>query len=65
MTGNFYDRLSPFQCAMASFSHEISIVAALEVSGKISEEDAYKRIRALYKKLKKNRKELTNDDANR
>ena len=64
MTDNFYDRLSPFQCAMASFSHEISIVAALEVSGKISEEDAYKRIRALYKKLKKNRKELTNDHTN-
>lgn len=65
MTDDFYDRLSPFQCAMASFSHEISIVAASEVSGKISEEDAYKRIRALYKKLKKTRKELTNDDANR
>jgi hypothetical protein len=50
---------------MASFSHEISIVAALEVGGKISEDEAYKRIRALYKKLKKNRKELTNDTTNR
>jgi len=58
LTENFYDNLSPFQYAMASFSHEISIVAALEVGGKISEEEAYKRIRALYKKLKKTRKEI-------
>lgn len=63
MTNGYYDTLSPFKCAMASFSHEISIVAALEVGGKISEDEAYARIRALYKKLKKNRKELKNDFA--
>jgi hypothetical protein len=61
----YYDTLSPFQSAMASFSHEISIVAALEVSGKVSEEEAYKRIRSLYKKLKRNRKELKSDQSNR
>ena len=57
-----YDRLSPFQSAMASFAHEISIVAALEVSGKIDEEESYKRIKRLYKQLKKNRKELRNNE---
>ena len=57
----YYDSLSPFQSSMASFSHEISIVAALEVSGKISEEEAYRRIKSLYKKLKRNRKELKDD----
>ena len=56
-----YDSVSPFQAAMASFAHEISIVASMEISGKIPEEEAYKRIRRLYKQLKRNRKELTND----
>jgi hypothetical protein len=56
-----YDECSPFQAAMASFAHEISIVAAMEISGKIPEEEAYDRIRRLYKRLKRNRKELTND----
>ena len=57
----YYDKLSPFQSAMASFSHEISIVAALEVSNKITTEEAYKRIKQLYKQLKRNRKELRTD----
>lgn len=52
----FYESLSPFEKSMAEFSHRISIVAAMEVSGKISPEEAYKEIRALYKQLKKERK---------
>jgi hypothetical protein len=58
----YYDSVTPFQAAMASFSHEISIVAAMEIGGKISEGEAYKRIRTLYKQLKRNRKELTAHD---
>jgi hypothetical protein len=41
---------------MAEFAHRISIVAALEVSGKMEPEEAYKEIRSLYKTLKKERK---------
>ena len=61
----YYDELTRFEWCIARFSHEISIVAALEISGKIDEEESYRRIRKLYKALKKNRKTLKDDDADR
>jgi hypothetical protein len=51
-----YGDLTPFERTMAEFAHRISIVAALEVSGKMKPEEAYKEIRSLYKTLKKERK---------
>lgn len=53
-----YGDLTLFERAMAEFSHRISIVAAMEVSGKISADEAYREIRSLYKQLKKERKQL-------
>lgn len=51
-----YGDLTPFEQAMAEFAHRISIVAAMEVSKKITPDQAYKEIRSLYKTLKKERK---------
>lgn len=53
-----YSNLSPFERTMAEFAQRISYVAAAEAGGKITEEQAYKEIRSLYKQLKKERKAL-------
>lgn len=51
-----YDHLSPYEKELAKFGDSVSIIASLEISGKITPEDAYKRIKTSYKKLKGLRK---------
>ena len=52
-----YDDLSNYEKALAKFGDSASIIAGLEISGKISPEDAHQRIKELYKNLKELRKE--------
>lgn len=51
-----YENLSPYEKALANFGDSASIIAALEISNKITPEEAHQRIKELYKELKDLRK---------
>jgi hypothetical protein len=51
-----YDNLSPYEKALANFGDSAAIIASLEISGKISPEEAHQKIKQLYKELKDLRK---------
>ena len=51
-----YDDLSPYETALANFGDIAAIIAGLEISNKITPEDAFQRIKELYKELKELRK---------
>jgi hypothetical protein len=52
-----YEQLSEFERALARFGDKVALIAGLEISDKISPEQAYQEIKDLYKELKKLRKE--------
>jgi len=52
-----YDNLSEYERALARFGDKCGILASLEISDKISPEDAYQQIKELYKELKSLRKQ--------
>ena len=51
-----YEDLSKFERALAHFGDKVALIAGLEVSNKITPEEAYQEIKKLYKGLKKLRK---------
>ena len=51
-----YELLSDYERALARFGDKCGILASLEISGKITPEDAYQQIKILYKELKNLRK---------
>lgn len=51
-----YEKLSPYEKALANFADKIAIVAGLEISNKISPEDAHQQVKSLYQELKALRK---------
>lgn len=51
-----YSNLSAYEKSLAKFGDRAAIIAGLEISDKISEEEAYQQIRELYKTLKHLRK---------
>ena len=56
-----YEDLSTFERTLAKFGDKVSLIAGLELSGKLSPEDAYQQIRVLYKELKDIRKQEKSD----
>lgn len=52
-----YKNLSSFEKTLAQFGDRVGIIAGLEISGKMTSEDAYSEIKKLYKELKQTRKE--------
>lgn len=52
-----YEDLSAYERSLARFGDKCGILASLEITGKISPEDAYQQIRTLYKELKALRKQ--------
>ena len=52
-----YDNLTTYERALARFGDKCGIIASLEISDKISPEEAYKQIKDLYKELKSLRKQ--------
>ncbi len=52
-----YSNLSEFERTLARFADKIDIIVGLELNDKISPEDAYQKIKELYKELKQLRKE--------
>jgi hypothetical protein len=51
-----YENLSEFERALARFGDKVGLIAGLEISEKISPEDAHQEIKALYRELKSLRK---------
>lgn len=56
-----YDDLSPYEVTLANFGDSAAIIAGLEISDKITPEDAFQRIKELYKGLKEIRKTEKSD----
>jgi hypothetical protein len=52
-----YESLTEFERALARFGDKVGLIAGLEITDKISPEDAYQEIKELYKELKTLRKE--------
>jgi hypothetical protein len=52
-----YEKLSDYEKALARFGDRVAIIAGLEISDKISEEQAFQQIKDLYKELKQLRKQ--------
>lgn len=51
-----YEHLSEFERALARFGDKVALIAGLEISDKMSPEEAYLQIKKLYKELKQLRK---------
>ncbi|MBR8841098.1 MAG: hypothetical protein DSM106950_45915 [Stigonema ocellatum SAG 48.90 = DSM 106950] len=58
----YYGQVKPenlvFNANLQEFAHKVGYIANLETSGKLSPESAYKQIKALWKQLKRSKKEL-------
>ena len=55
-----YEDLSEFERALARFGDKVALIAGLEISNKMSPEDAYQEIKVMYKELKSLRKKEKN-----
>jgi hypothetical protein len=56
-----YELLSEYERALARFGDKVGLIAGLEISDKISPEDAYQQIKELYRELKSLRKQEKSD----
>lgn len=52
-----YDHLSEYEKALANLGDRVGIIAGLEISDKITEEQAFQQVKDLYKELKQLRKQ--------
>ena len=52
-----YENLTAFERALARFGDKVGLIAGMEVSNKITPEQAYQEIKDLYKELKALRKQ--------
>ena len=52
-----YENLTDFERALARFGDKVGLIAGMEVSNKITPEQAYQEIKDLYKELKALRKQ--------
>jgi hypothetical protein len=60
--GKFNGKFTPenlaFNANLQEFANQVSLICGLETNGKISAEEAYDRIRSLWKELKDSKKNL-------
>ena len=47
-----YESLTPYEKALATFGDRAALIAGLEISDKISPENAFQEIKRMYKELK-------------
>ena len=52
-----YEDLTAFERALARFGDKVGLIAGMELSNKITPEQAYQEIKELYKELKTLRKQ--------
>jgi hypothetical protein len=51
-----YDKLTDYERSLARFGDKCALIAGLEITNKITPEQAYQEIKELYRELKKLRK---------
>ena len=56
-----YEELTAFERTLARFGDKVGLIAGLEISDKITPEEAYQQIKELYKELKSLRKKEKSD----
>jgi len=56
--GEFSPQTLTFNANLQEFAQRVSLICNLETGGKISSDEAYVQIRALWKSLKRSKKEL-------
>ena len=56
-----YETLTEFERALARFGDKVALIAGLEISDKMTPEEAYQQIKDLYKELKSLRKVEKNE----
>ncbi|MGF1939182.1 MAG: DUF7219 family protein [Nostoc sp. ChiQUE02] len=56
--GNFKPENLVFNANLQEFAQKISYITCLETGGKLSQEEAYEQIKALWKELKHSKKQL-------
>jgi predicted component of type VI protein secretion system len=56
-----YEELTAFERTLARFGDKVALIAGLEISDKITPEEAYQQIKELYKELKSLRKQERRD----
>jgi hypothetical protein len=56
-----YETLTEFERTLARFGDKVGLIAGLEISDKITPEEAYQQIKELYKELKNLRKKEKSD----
>ncbi|MEI2578795.1 DUF7219 family protein [Scytonema sp. PRP1] len=58
----YYGQIKPenlvFNANLQEFSQKVSYISCLETSGKLAPQEAYDKIKALWKQLKRSKKEL-------
>jgi hypothetical protein len=58
----YYGQVKPgnliFNANLQEFAQKVSYISALETSGKLTTQEAYKQIKILWKQLKRSKKEL-------
>ncbi|WP_375514137.1 hypothetical protein [uncultured Nostoc sp.] len=59
--GNFQPETLAFNANLQEFAQKIGYITSLKTGGKLSPEEAYQQIRALWKQLKHSKKELAID----
>ena len=52
-----YDNLTEYERSLARFGDKCALIAGLEITDKITPEQAYQEIKELYRELKKLRKQ--------
>ncbi len=62
----YYGQAKPqnliFNANLQEFAQKVGFITALETSGKLSPQEAYSQIKALWKQLKHSKKQLLPDD---
>ena len=56
-----YEELDTFERALQHFGTRVDVIIAMEMSKRITSEDAYQRIKEELKAVKKCRKQMKND----
>jgi hypothetical protein len=56
--GNFKPENLVFNSNLQEFTQKVSYICSLETSGKLTPEESYKQIKALWKDLKRTKKQL-------
>ena len=56
-----YSNLSEYEKVLANFGDRVGIIAGLEITDKITEEQAFRQVKDLYKELKQLRKQERNN----